>query len=581
MPSGSILLLIWLLAALFLGTMIHEDAAILSGAYLAADGSLPAMLALPVLFCGVVAGDFAIYGLGALARRTADRGRNGWLRRRIDGDTVARVERWLRHNAFLIVAACRVLPLALFPTYAACGWLRVSFRRFAAPVLISAALYVPIMFTLFQLFGEGLSRRLDKWGWIVAAAVLVLALLLRRKFSPTKLLNRLAPAGVPADALAGEAWLPPKPAARAEPCEPAIATHPGMPPLRLAQIRVPLSERIAEPVFYAPLVAQWLWLGLRHRCLTLPTVANPLIETGGLLGESKFSYFAQAGAGARPWLARTALLERPEDGVGAAEAAMRRAALAFPIVVKPDIAWRGFGCRLVAERRALADYLAAFPAGARLLLQEYVPHHGEAGVFYARRPGAEIGHIFSMTFRYYPFVIGDGRSTLAELIRRDRRLARKAALHLAAHRARLGEIPAAGEIVRLALVGSNRVGGLYVDASRHATAALAGRIEAIAAAIPEFHFGRFDLRFASVERLEAGEDFTIVEVNGAGAEAIHVWDPEFRLADAYRVLFRQQSLMFAIAAANRARGWRPMRARDLVACQRRQRRLNAAYPPSG
>lgn len=558
---ASDLFLLWALplAALFLATLVHEDVAILSGAYLSAHDGLPALLVMGTLLLGVVAGDFAIYGMGALARRTTGAGRWGWLGRRLDGDAVARAEAWLRGNLFVAVASCRVLPFALFPTYGACGWLRIPFRRFSVPVVVSAALYVPLVFTLFRLFGERLARTLDLWGWAFAAALVALALVARRRIAAPRALQVLG------------AGAPPLPA----------ATHPGMPALRAAQIRVPLSERINEQLFYVPLVAQWLWLGARHRSLTLPTVANPLIEGGGLLGESKFAYFRQAGEPARAWLARTALVEAPgAGGVAAAEAAMRRAGIAYPAVAKPDIGWRGYGCRLVADRAALAAYLDAFPCGADLLLQEFVPHHGEAGVFYVRRPGAARGEITSLTFRYYPFVVGDGRSTLEALIRAHPRLARKAAPLLAENSARLAEIPAAGKAVRLALVGSNRVGGLYVDASRRITPALAARFDAIAAALPEFHFGRFDVRFADADRFAAGEDFVVIEINGAGAEAIEVWDPEWRLADVYRRLFRQQSLMFAIAAANRARGFAPMRARDLVRLQRRQYRLNTAYPPS-
>jgi len=570
MPTD--LLLAWALplALLFLGTLIHEDVAILSGAYLAAHDGPPVPLVLTTLFFGVVAGDFAIYGIGALARSTAGRGRWNWVRRRLDSDALHRAETWLRRNLFAIVAACRVLPLALFPIYGACGWLRIPFRRFSLPVIVSAALYVPMLFMLFRFFGEELARKFDAWGWLFAAGILALALLVRRRLMPAGVMERFAAAGA-APAVAA-------------PAEHFRATHRGMPPLRASQVRVPLSERVNEQLFYVPIVAQWLYLGARHRSLTLPTVANPLIEAGGLLGESKYAYFTQAGAEARRWLARTALIEPRDAGAIAlevAETAMAAEGIAYPVVAKPDIAWRGYGCRLVEDRAALAAYLADFPGGAKLLLQEYVAHEGEAGVFYVRKPGAARGEITSLTFRYYPFVVGDGRATLGELIRSDPRLARKARMHCAAHAARLGEIPARGETVRLALVGSNRVGGLYVDAARHITPALAARFDAIAAALPEFHFGRFDVRFADVEQFEAGTGFVIIEINGAGAEAIQVWDPDYRLGDVYRVLFRQQALLFDIAAANRKRGYRPMRARDLVRLQRRQYRLNATYPQSG
>ncbi|HLO79289.1 MAG TPA: hypothetical protein VK196_22765, partial [Magnetospirillum sp.] len=77
------------------------------------------------------------------------------------------------------------------------------------------------------------------------------------------------------------------------------------------------------------------------------------------------------------------------------------------------------------------------------------------------------------------------------------------------------------------------------------------------------------------------EGFKVVEVNGAGAEAVHIWDPDYPILAGYRTLFRQQSLMFAIGAANRARGIKPMTLRELVACQRRQNRLLSRYPTSG
>jgi hypothetical protein len=49
----------------------------------------------------------------------------------------------------------------------------------------------------------------------------------------------------------------------------------------------------------------------------------------------------------------------------------------------------------------------------------------------------------------------------------------------------------------------------------------------------------------------AREGFTIVECNGAGAEATHIWDARVRLLDAYRTLFRQFALLWKIGARNR------------------------------
>ena len=57
--------------------------------------------------------------------------------------------------------------------------------------------------------------------------------------------------------------------------------------------------------------------------------------------------------------------------------------------------------------------------------------------------------------------------------------------------------------------------------------------------MPEFYFGRFDIRFKSIDALCRGEGFQILEVNGASAEAIHIWDPEQTVRETYRVLFEQ------------------------------------------
>ena len=69
-------------------------------------------------------------------------------------------------------------------------------------------------------------------------------------------------------------------------------------------------------------------------------------------------------------------------------------------------------------------------------------------------------------------------------------------------------------------------------------------------------------------------------MNGAGAEAIHIWDPELTIGDAYRSLFQQLDIMFDIAALNRARGFKPMTARDLLGMQWKESKLLRAYPAS-
>ncbi|MEE8622873.1 MAG: D-alanine--D-alanine ligase, partial [Alphaproteobacteria bacterium] len=112
----------------------------------------------------------------------------------------------------------------------------------------------------------------------------------------------------------------------------------------------------------------------------------------------------------------------------------------------------------------------------------------------------------------------------------------------------------------------------------YVTRAMTERFDEIARAIPEFYFGRFDVRFPTIEDLQRGEHFTILEINGASAGPGDIYDRNTRLFDAYRTLIRQFSLLFEIARRNRARGFTPVGLLDLLRLFRREQRLTQLYP---
>ncbi len=328
--------------------------------------------------------------------------------------------------------------------------------------------------------------------------------------------------------------------------------------------------------FYTPIVAQWLLLGLRHGSFTLPTAANPGIELGGLCGESKADILDQVQGAARARIAPYIRLV-PTDAA-AAEQAMAAAGLDWPVIAKPDVGCNGAGVRLLCDRAALAEYLAAFPAGARLLLQRFIADEGEAGLFYIRRPGEARGRLTSVTLKQPPVVVGDGNSTLEELVRADPRAGRIPQMYVP----RLGDrrylVPARGERVRLVLVGNHCKGAIFFDGRQEITPALTEAVDALAQGIPGFHFGRLDVRFGSLAALRRGEGFTVIEINGVGSEATHVWDARTRLRDAWADQFFHYRTAFEIGAALRAKGHRPAGVRALWRNWRRQKRLMASYP---
>lgn len=549
---------------LFGTTFAHEDVAIVAAGFFIVEHGLRPALALGSVYGGMVASDWAIYGLGRVARS------NPALRRWAVGGRVAEAKSWVDRNLVGLIAMCRVVPGLLFPSFVACGWFGVPFRRFAALTMLVAAVYAPLMLLIVMKIGESAVRHLGVWAWgllVVIALSMSLRSALRRR--------RAAGSG-------GSSPAPARP-----------RRHRGMPSLRELGRTVAIAERVPPLLFYVPFVLDWLLLAVRHHSLTLPSAANPHVEVGGFWGESKSRFMSQIGGEQSRWTARFVTLRRSKAPGTAAEDLSRAledladAEIPFPLVVKPDVGWQGYGVRRVADEEELRAYVAEYPAGELMILQRLVPWDGEAGVLYARRPGEEHGWIPSLTLRYFPTVAGDGRSTVEELIRNDPRAGFRAGVYLEGRRYHrplapelLASVPAKGEIVRLAFVGSIRVGGLYRDFTAQVTPALTARFDAIARSMPDFHFGRFDVRFRSLESLLEGEDFSIIEINGAGAELIHVWDPELSLLSVYRTLFRGLALLFEIGAANRARGFRASGVQAFLHYLRLQRRLVVRYPRS-
>ena len=84
--------------------------------------------------------------------------------------------------------------------------------------------------------------------------------------------------------------------------------------------------------------------------------------------------------------------------------------------------------------------------------------------------------------------------------------------------------------------------------------------------------------------INAGAGHTVlldnIEINGAGSEAIDAWDPDIGLFQGLGMVFAKQKRLFAIGAAMRRRGARPVGLLQLARFHRRQQRLIALYPPS-
>lgn len=332
--------------------------------------------------------------------------------------------------------------------------------------------------------------------------------------------------------------------------------HAGMPPLDEDGPAFSRFELMNPLLFYAPVLGYALTLMLRHFSITLPTIANPKIFAGGIVGEHKSQVMDLAGPIAQKWIAPYAAFSVEEDALATALHHMRGKSIDFPCVAKPDSGLRGAGVQLVKNEAELEIYLNSFPKGHSLVLQALVPYEAEAGIFYVRAPNADKGEIFSITLKYAPYIYGDGARSLKDLILADPRAAALSDIYLTRHEQELDRILAKGEAYKLVFAGNHCRGAIFRDGTHLVSEQMLARFDEISKDVDEFYFGRFDIRFHSIEALQKGEDFQIVEINGTGSEATHIWDRSMTLKEAYKTLFKQWRMAYEIGAQNRRRGFK-------------------------
>jgi len=174
--------------------------------------------------------------------------------------------------------------------------------------------------------------------------------------------------------------------------------------------------------------------------------------------------------------------------------------------------------------------------------------------------------------------VGDGTSTIRELIVRNPRARAFAKLYFRRNKKNLEHVLASGERHRIVSIGNHVQGAAFEDASASITPAMEEKFDRIAREADGFFIGRFDVRYKSLERLMRGEDFEIVEFNGASGEPTHMWDPRTDIAATYAGLFAHLRYLYAIGAQNKARGARTISVGEIVRRHFAELRLLRSYP---
>lgn len=301
-------------------------------------------------------------------------------------------------------------------------------------------------------------------------------------------------------------------------------------------------------VVYFPLGFYYTYLAIRARSFFFFSASNPSIETGGMFFESKWSIFQLM---PKHYFPNTILVEK-DDAMQMIEERMLAANITFPIIAKPDRGERGWCVKKINSLPELVQYKANI--SIPFLVQSYIDYPVELSIFYYRHPKSAKGIITSVTYKKLLSVIGDGFSTIDALIKQNDRAFLQYQRLKKENNSNLQKVLQLGEERVLVPYGNHVLGTTFINYNHIIDEALTEAIDAISKNIQGFYFGRFDLRCASIEDLKLQQNFSILELNGAGAEPAHIYHPGFSFWQAQKVLMQHFKMLFDAAKANKKEG---------------------------
>jgi hypothetical protein len=272
-------------------------------------------------------------------------------------------------------------------------------------------------------------------------------------------------------------------------------------------------------LFYVPLLPYAFYLALKARSFGFFSAVNPGIEGSGNGLESKYITFKLVPKKYRP----KSIFVENGDNLEEILPKIIKNNIGFPLIIKPDIGFRGLLVTKIKDEVELSVYLKRYNF-INLIIQEFVDYKNECGIFYHRIPGEKTGKITSVTLKKYLSVIGDGNSTLSDLIMNNERAKHYSKYITELNKDRLQIIPKLNEEVVLNMVGNHSKGTQFINGNYLINSELEHFLDELNAKIDGWFYGRIDLKYNNFEELLKGENFIIIEINGIISEPTHIYD---------------------------------------------------------
>ena len=304
-------------------------------------------------------------------------------------------------------------------------------------------------------------------------------------------------------------------------------------------------------LLYAPIAPFWAYYMLRSGAVWFFTPSNPKITFGGMDGEPKREMYDLLPTSYYP----NTINVKPEEDFNEVIFKIKNAGFKFPFIVKPEIGCQGILFRKIDQPSQLENYHQQIPI--EYIVQELVNYPMEVSVFYIRHPKNKKGKVTGFLHKIPMQVVGDGFSTLEQLINNHPKATKRKEELLEKHKDKWDSIIAKDEKYMLSYAANHNRGAHFVDLKHHIDDELASIFDDLSNDINDFFYGRYDILCNSIDDLKQRKNFSILEYNGCGAEPNHFYDTGYTLLGAYREILMHWRQLYEISKHNSKNGVKP------------------------
>jgi hypothetical protein len=301
-------------------------------------------------------------------------------------------------------------------------------------------------------------------------------------------------------------------------------------------------------LIYSPLCFLWLYYVIKARVFWFFSNVNPTLEFSGFEGETKKEMYVQLPLDLYP---KTIHIEA---GINFTEvlSKMIEANFKYPFITKPERGMQGILFRKIDSEKELFDYHSYIKVD--YVIQDLVELPMEFSVFHIRYPGQAKGIVTGFILKEYLAVVGDGKSTLLQLIHKHPKALVQENEMRHRHAEKLDTILPAGEKYYLSITGNHNRGATFINLYKQIDQQLCDVFDEISNRVGEFYFGRYDIKSTSIQDLKQGKNISILEFNGTGAEPNHIYDCGMSYAEALKEIARHWKYLYEIGKINEKRG---------------------------